>query len=108
MSMICNNATQHCIGHGCDRAYPHVCAKRHPAEKDIVVCELAGAYVRCIPIRKPRSYDAEGRAARLEAIVILRRTRTDKHSFGYSAGLRDAYKHILRAMRDARKGAKNG
>ncbi len=106
MSMICDHATQRCIGYGCDRAYPHVCAKRHPAEKNIVVCERAGAYVRCIPIRKTRSYDAEGRAARRTAIRVLRRTRTDRHSFGYSAGLRDAYGHILKVMRDARKGAK--
>jgi hypothetical protein len=106
MSMICDNATQHCIGHGCDRAYPHVCATRHPAEKDTAVCERAGAYVRCIPNRKPRSYDAEGRAARLKCIRFLRVTRLMTANEYQREAMRVLAKGILQAMREARKGAK--
>jgi len=59
-------------------------------------------------IANKRSYDAEGRAARFQAIRFLRRMRTctERWRHPYVKGLREAYRDILMTMREARKGAK--
>ena len=98
----------------CVISRPHVCKDCHPEYGGPTFCYIAERYVRCIPDRKPRSYDAEGRAARLECIRLIRLIRRDYPSMAIRVsnmaftdhGVIMATKSILRAMRDARKGAK--
>jgi len=108
--MICDHATK-CgekANGCCVISRPHVCKDCHPQDDGLAFCYIAERYVRCIPDSKPRSYDAEGRAARFQAIRFLRRTRTytEHWRHPYINGLREAYRDILMTMRDARKGAK--
>jgi hypothetical protein len=110
MSMICDHATK-CGDKAngcCVISRPHVCKDCHPEDGGLTFCYIAERYVRCIPDRKPRSYDAEGRAARLECIRYLRNTRAlaQRHPTQYMKGVRAAYEDILEVMRDARKGEK--
>jgi hypothetical protein len=103
--MICDRATTDCLTEGCGRAHPHECERAHPIEARRILCRK-NFYVRCIPCHKHRSYDAEGRAARLKCIRFLRVTRPmTVHEYQREA-MRVLAKGILQAMRDARKGAK--
>jgi hypothetical protein len=106
--MICDHATK-CGDKAngcCVISRPHVCKDCHPQDGGLTFCYIAERYVRCIP---HHDYDAEGRAARFQAVRFLRRTRTwtePPWRHPHMNGLREAYRDILRAMRDARKGAK--
>jgi len=107
MSMICDNAKS-CgdkANGGCVISRPHACKDCHPEAEDggPTFCYIAERYVRCIPDRKPRSYDADGRAARLECINTVRRYSSHND---FMSGARKMCLAILKTMRDARKGAK--
>ena len=104
--MICDHATK-CGRRGrgvmCLLAVNHKCAC-HGGNKTRH-CSVIDASVRCIP---HRSYDAEGRAARLKCIRFLRFTRLMTANEYQREAMRVLAKGILQAMREARKGAKNG
>jgi hypothetical protein len=102
--MICDHATK-CSDKAngcCVISRPHVCKDCHPEDGGPTFCYIAERYVRCIP---HRNYDAEGRAARLECINTVRRYSSDND---FMSGARKMCLAILKAMRNARKGAKNG
>jgi hypothetical protein len=101
--MICNSVRKCGIT---DKETCYVCAPHDPCKSTgLSMCWRINGLVRCIP---HRSYDAEGRAARLQAIRFLRRSRTWTYKLRLPRmnGLRAAYRDILLTMRDARKGAK--
>jgi len=101
--MICDHVTK-CGDKAngcCVISRPHVCTDCHPEDGGPTFCYIAERYVSCIP--EPRSYDAEGRAARLKCIRFLRGTRLMRvHEYQREA-MRVFAKGILKAMRDARK-----
>ena len=114
--MICNSV------HKCGITDQETCFTCVPHESSNVkssgpvMCWRINGRVRLVPAR---SYDAEGRAARLECIRQARfQLRMIFHwkrmgsMFEYQSYHNEVrvkvYKLILAAMRDARKGAKNG
>jgi hypothetical protein len=104
MSMMICNGKQKCkklCGKMCIASMPHDC-EDHTGE-DEVHCAIIGSKARCIPFR---SYDAEGRAARLKCIRFLRVTRLMTAREYQREAMRVLAKGILKAMREARKGAK--
>jgi hypothetical protein len=116
MSMICDHATK-CGDKAngcCVISRPHVCEECHPVDSVSSFCYIVERYVRCTPIHRPRSYDADGRAARREAIRLARlalgkvrlKQAEPMLGHGYAVGIMDASLEILRVMREARKGAK--
>jgi hypothetical protein len=111
--MICDHAAK-CgdNGKGCPAHKPHTCARSHIKP---VYCRVVDSNVVCVKcnVRKPRSYDAEGRAARREAVRLarlanrqLRSSNENRKISAYWLGINDASLEILRAMREARKGEK--
>jgi hypothetical protein len=110
--MICDHAEK-CgrLGRGavCLALVDHKC-ELHGGNNEWY-CSVIDANVRCIP---HRNCDAEGRAARMEAVRLVRaaskqlKWATTNRALWkdamFAKGIRDSALSILRAMREARKG----
>lgn len=88
----------------CVASIPHNCKDHgYYAGCNGSYCSVIELKVRCIP---HRNYDADGRAARRECINTVRRYRHYNSHNDFMSGARKMCLAILKAMREARKGAK--